>query len=253
MKSTTDIHWNTRAQTVKNDLEVNIMDIFQRNLEYDAICPFITPKMDILEIGCGNGYSTSVFRKLAKHVDSFDYSEEMIQRARKTFKETNNRFFVDNVLTPKHIDKKYDMVICVRVLINLRNLEEQRLALKNITNFIKDNGLCILVEGYKDGFEELNIIRNKVKLPKIKPAKINFYSSLKDLMPLIKRNFGITHEIHLGSYDYLTRFVYPCLVGQENVTHNTNYHEKAYSLARAYNPGSFKNLSRIRGFVLKKR
>lgn len=253
MKSSTDIHWNNRARTIEKDLEVNIMDVFQRNLEYDAICSYITPKMEILEVGCGNGYSTSIFRKLAKHVDAFDYSEDMIQRAKRAFKETNNRFFVDNVLAPKYINKKYDLVLCIRVLINLSNLDEQQLAIRNLTPFIKNGGLVIFLEGFKDGFLELNLIRDKVKLPKIEPAKINFYSSVGDLIPLLKDNFSIEQEIHLGSYDYLTRFVYPYLVGQENVKHNTNFHEKAYSLARVYNPDSFKHLSRVRGFVLKKK
>jgi SAM-dependent methyltransferase len=252
MKSSTDIHWNTRAQTVENDLDVNTMDVFQRDYEYDLICPYITTEMDALEIGCGNGYSTSVFRKFARHVDAFDYAEDMIKRAKKVFNETNNTFFNDNILAPKNINKKYDLVLCIRVLCNLRNIDEQRLALKNLLPLMKDEGNLVLFEGFRDGFSELDIVREKIQLPKLQPAKINFYSFLKDLLPIIKENFSIQQEIHMGAYDYLTRIVYPYLVGHENIQRNTNYHEKAYSLARAYDPDSFKHLSRMRGFVLKK-
>jgi ubiquinone/menaquinone biosynthesis C-methylase UbiE len=253
MKSSTDIHWNTRAQKVANDIEVNIMDIFQRNLEYEAICPYIKKDMKVLEIGCGNGYSTSVFRKSAKFVDAFDYAEEMIKRARTTVKETNNSFFVDNVLEPKHLKKQYDLVICVRVLINLRNLKEQKLAINNVLPFVKDNGLFILVEGFKDGFEGLNEIRKKTGLTSVNPAKINYYSYTKDLLPLLKKHFKVENEIHLGAYDYLTRFVYPNLVEPDQVKHNTNFHEKASVMAGAFNHDCFKALSRIRGFVLRKK
>ncbi len=82
--------------------------------------------MRVLEVGCGNGYSSAVFRKCVQHLDGFDQSENMVARAKTTCGETNNRFLVDNVLAPSSaIAGPYDAVICVRVLINLRNYNEQ--------------------------------------------------------------------------------------------------------------------------------
>jgi len=40
-KSNTDIHWSQRAESVKNDAEVNIMDIFQRDLEYNYVLKYL--------------------------------------------------------------------------------------------------------------------------------------------------------------------------------------------------------------------
>src|SRR4051812_28996812 len=124
-KSTTDLHWQRRAETVKTDREVNIQDVYQRDLEYEFICPWLKTNMEVAEVGCGNGYSTNLFRKLVRHIDSFDQSDSMIARAKETFGEQNNRFFVDDVLAPKELQEEYDAVICVRVLINLRNFNEQ--------------------------------------------------------------------------------------------------------------------------------
>ena len=70
MKTQTDIHWNDRAESVERDIEVNIMDIFQRELEYDAICTYLTPEMRVLEVGCGNGFSTRRFRERFSGADS---------------------------------------------------------------------------------------------------------------------------------------------------------------------------------------
>ena len=42
----------------------------------------------------------------------------------------------DNVLAPKHIRGPYDAVICVRVLINLANLDQQKQALANMKRAI---------------------------------------------------------------------------------------------------------------------
>lgn len=253
MKSETDIHWNTRAANIEDEIDVNIMDIYQRQLEYKEICPHIKKTLEVLEVGCGNGYSTSIFRELAKYIDAFDLSENMIERAKKAYGETNNTFFIDNVLEMQKVKREYDLILCIRVLCNLRNLNEQRWAINNLLPFIKTGGIFLLLEGFTDGFLRLNEIRAKAGLPKLEPAKINFYSSVDDLMPQLEEKLFVEKEIHLGNYDYLTRFVYPCLVGNENVKHNTVFHQKAATLTEAYNPDSFKCFSRLRGFVLRKK
>jgi SAM-dependent methyltransferase len=253
MKTQTDIHWNDRASSVANDLEVNIMDIFQRELEYDAICRYLTSDMRVLEVGCGNGFSTRRFREFVKEVDAFDYAENMIERAKRTVGEDNNRFFVDNILDPSTFEGSYDAVICVRVLINLADLEQQRLALHNMTEATRSGGLLILAEGFTEGFVELNHLRESVGLSPLQPAAINFYSSVEDLRQDWGHDFVVEQTFHLGAYDYLTRVVYPQVAGEENVRHNTVFSERCAELARAFNPDCLGHLSRMRGFVLRRK
>ena len=253
MKTHTDIHWNDRAESVERDIEVNIMDIFQRELEYDAICTYLKPEMRVLEVGCGNGFSTRRFRELVEHVDAFDYAESMVARAKETVGETNNRFFEDNVLAPSSFEGPYDAVVCVRVLINLAGLDQQKLALENMSAATRTGGLLILAEGFTEGFDALNELRGQVGLSPIIPAAINFYSSVEDLRPLWERSFDLAETFHLGAYDFLTRVVYPQVAGEDNVRHNTNFSERCSELARAFNPDCFGELSRMRGFVLRKR
>lgn len=252
-KSTTDIHWNERAASVENDIEVNIMDIFQRELEYDAICGYLRSEMRILEVGCGNGFSTRRFREHVAHVDAFDYAENMIERAVRSVGEENNRFFVDNVLAPSALEGPYDTVVCVRVLINLEDLEQQRQALRNMMELTRPGGLLILAEGYVEGFGGLNDVRATTGLSPLQPAAINFYSSVEDLRPTWDEAFDCEDTFHLGAYDYLTRVVYPAVAGEENVRHNTNFSERCADLARAFNPDCFAPLSRMQGFVLRRR
>jgi SAM-dependent methyltransferase len=252
VKTKTDAHWNSRAASVANDIEVNIMDIFQRELEYDYVCKYLRANMRVLEVGCGNGFSTRRFRELVQQVDAFDYAENMIERAQASVGEQNNRFFHDNVLEPRHIQGTYDAVICVRVLINLANLQQQKQALKNMTTWVKPGGLLILVEGYREGFQELNQLREQVELPPLQPARINVYSSIEEVLPELQQMFTLVNKFHLGAYDYLTRVMYPLIVGAENAKHNTNFSEKCVSLARAFNPDAFEPYSRIRGFILRK-
>lgn len=252
-KSETDLHWNVRAASVASDVEVNLMDVFQREIEYDYVCRYLDAGMRILEVGCGNGFSTARFRALVEHVDAFDYAENMIGRAREAFGETNNRFLHDNLLEPRHLGSDYDAAVCVRVLINLRNLEEQQRAIRNLAVMTKPGGRLILAEGFTEGFAGLNALREQVGLPSLTPASINFYSSYEELRPVLKESFELEETFHLGAYDYLTRVMYPLIVGAENAKHNTNFSERCSELARAFNPGCFEPLSRMRGLVLRRR
>ena len=252
-KTDTDQHWNQRAASVANDAEVNLMDIFQRNLEYDHVCRHLAADMSVLEVGCGNGYSTRRFRELVRHIDAMDYAEQMIERARTTIGETNNTFILDDILEPRYLRGPYDTVICVRVLINLANLEEQRLAFRNMASVIRPGGLLILAEGFRDGFIELSGLRLRMGLPAIEPARINFYSSVSDLSDLFADEFEVESRFHLGSYDFLTRVVYPMIVGADNVRHNTVFSERCEDIAREFNPDQFESLSRMKGLVLRKR
>lgn len=252
MKSQTDLFWSQRAASVANDVEVNIMDVFQRDLEYDHVCSYLQREMRVLEVGCGNGFSTNRFRDLVNHIDAFDYSEEMIRRAREAFGETNNRFVHDNVLAPRHLTGPYDAILCVRVLINLRDLEEQRRALRNLVPLLAQAGRLILVEGFTDGFASLNGLRAKVSLPPLEPAAINFYSSSEALLRDLERELFLVDEFHLGAYDYLTRVVYPLMIRPEAPRHNTEFSERSAALARAHNPDCLREFSRVRGFVFAK-
>lgn len=251
-KSDTDQHWNARAVAVENDAEVNIMDVFQRDLEYEEIERFLAPEMRLLEVGCGNGFSTARFRRLVRHVDAFDSSVEMITRARARFGEINNRFIHDNLLDPRSLNGPYDAVVCVRVLINLRDLDEQRRALGCLRALVKPHGLLVLAEGYRDGFVELSRLRAQVGLTPLEAAPINFYCRLDDVQAELRSTFDQVADFHLGAYDYLTRVLYPLVVGHDKVVHNSVFSQKCYELARAFNPEAFRRFSRMRGLVLRK-
>jgi SAM-dependent methyltransferase len=253
MKSATDLHWNNRAATVPDDIDVNTMDVFQREAELECLYRYLTPNWRLLEVGCGNGYSTARFRDRVAHVDAFDFSEAMILRARETYGERNNRFFRDSVLDPEHLEPSYDAVVCVRVLINLRSVGEQTQALRTIAGVVRKGGRVLLLEGFSDGFEGLSVLRSKVGLDPVQPASINLYTSLAELQPEIERLFEIRDTFHLGAYDYLTRVVYPLVVKPENPRHNTVFSERAAELTQAFNPPAFQEISRLRGFVLEPR
>lgn len=253
-KSSTDLHWDERAGSGKVEPEkVNIGDVTQRALETDFVLSVLPAGAKILEVGCGNGHLTNILREKAGFVDAFDYSANMITMAKNYTLEKNNRFFVDNVLDLKNTEASYEAIVCVRVLINLRDLEEQKLALENLAKMLKPGGKLILIEGFKDGFEAANKIRTDVGMPAMQPAAINFYSHVADFKPVLDKHFTIGKTFHSGMFDFLTRIVYPTLVGAENAKEPGEFHDKIRTLAGKFNPDAFENLGRLRGFELIKR
>ena len=253
-KSNTDHHWNARALSELDESKVNIGDTVQRDLELDFVFANLPTGGRVLEVGCGNGYVTQQVRSRVKQVDAFDFAENMVNRARSTYGETNNRFFHGNVLDSATCEARaYDAVICVRVLINLRSLDEQAASLDNIAHWLKLGGRLILIEGFRDGFDGLNRLRADCGMPALVPAAINHYSYVAQLRPAMDRWFECVEEFHTGMFDFLTRVVYPCLVGPEQVDGAGEFHRKIKSAARHFNPGDMRHLARARGFALVRR
>ena len=252
-KSQTDVHWNERAKNEHDQRLVNIADLAQRSLENDFVLSHLSSDDRILEVGCGNGFLTQELRKHVSHVDAFDFAENMVESAIELYGEKNNRFFLDNLLEPIKTEPPYDKIVCVRVLINLRDLDEQLKAIRNMQGMLKPGGKLLLLEGYQNGFTTLNALRSKSGIDGMKPAAINFYSKIEDVMPVLEELFEVEDSGHLGMFDFLTRVVYPALEGAETATGYSDFHDRITPIARAMNPDAFSGLSRMKNLALKKR
>lgn len=252
-KTRTDLHWNDRALNEKNHEKVNIADTTQRDLETNFIIKHLNKNDSVLEIGCGNGFLTNILKDYVNSIDAFDYAENMILKAKETYSNKKIRFFHDNLLNPKEWNSSYDVIVCVRVLINLKDLAEQKKAIDYMKAALKPGGKLILIEGYKDGFENLNQLRTSIGLEKLKPASINFYSYLDEIKKVLESDFYFNDFFHSGNYDYLTRIVYPALVGENEAHGHSDFHTKISTLALKFNPDEFEHLARLRGFLLSKK
>lgn len=252
-KSATDQFWNQRALQESDPVKVNIADDVQRQLETEFIVRHLRAGSRLLEVGAGNGHLTATLRQHVGFVDAFDYAENMVQQAIALQGQTNNRFFHDSVLDPKSATPGYEAIVCVRVLINLANEDQQVTAFRNMTGLLKPGGELILIEGFSDGFDELNRLRAAAGMEPLKPAAINFYSPLANWLPRFDQAFNTTATFNTGCFDFLTRVVYPALVGTSNANGPGEFHQHILPVARAFNNDGLLPFARLRGFVLKRK
>src|SRR5882762_7747047 len=130
-------HWESCARNVADDDLVTHRDRNQRLLEVDLILQDLPKGKRILDIGCGNGFSTSIFAQHADFVVGIDYMEPMIERAKRTLGHVVNiRFEVQDVLNLDLPDDKFDVAICQRCFINLTSWEAQQQAISNVARVI---------------------------------------------------------------------------------------------------------------------
>ena len=130
------------------------------------------------------------------------------------------------------------------------NLEEQKIAVRNAAKMLRPGGRLILIEGFRDGFDALSNFRQAIGLTPIIPAAHNFYFYLADIFPTINEYFLVEQTWHTGLYDFLTRVVFPQLVGAENATKPGDFQSKIEPIVHANDGPDMVRFARVHGFAL---
>lgn len=78
----------------------------------------------VLEIGCGTGKNTELLSRIAKKVYAFDFSEEMISKAKEKVKSKNVVFTQADITLKWLIEKNtIELVTCNLILEHIENLD----------------------------------------------------------------------------------------------------------------------------------
>jgi ubiquinone/menaquinone biosynthesis C-methylase UbiE len=187
-------HWETSAGLGVNS---GTQDLIADQLEQLAILNHIKKGAKVLEIGCGDGRNAiSIVKNKQAHVTAFDYSENMIILAKKNAASAsmNVKFFQYDIRNISNLNKRYDIVVSKRALINLNSTEEQITALYGISKVLRDGGLFIMCESSQQGLQRINIARNKLSLGNISSPWHNVYIDERQI------NAGINENCELNLY-----------------------------------------------------
>lgn len=233
-------YWDERAKSRFANPKATTDDYWLRIIEIREIKRVLSQiknKKNILDIGCGDGFSTiNIFKSFpnCKFLGG-DYSEEMIKSAkalleRNKIKSRNIRFEILDVLDLSSLNQRFDVVISDRCIINLPNERLQKKAIKEIAGILKKRGYYIMVENFIEGHKIMNELRKRVGLKEIPIRWHNTYLTEKFLYNFLPRYFKFVNIKNISSIYYLiTRVVYSKLCQIEE--REPDYDHPIYKIA----------------------
>ena len=95
----------------------------------------------ILDLGCGPGVVTRELGKRKFQVEGIDFSESMVEAARKATDLPNVKYQVGDVYDIPYPEMHFDVIVCMGVF---QSVEDEGRALRAINNKLKPGGLLIV-------------------------------------------------------------------------------------------------------------
>ncbi|MBI3793724.1 MAG: class I SAM-dependent methyltransferase [Nitrospinae bacterium] len=204
-------HW-------ENPQVVSLKDANLRSIEINSITSALKKHAagrewsSLADFGCGDGFDTQQYSKLAKKTVGFDYSSEMLSRASKLQGDTLKFQKLD--LISGDVFGTYDAVVTKRFVINLGDWAIQSKCLKKIAGAIEPGGIFCLLECYRSGLENVNSHRVKAGLPPLVEPYHNTYMDFDKVLGLMSGDFSVVETRDFSTYFYLTRCVAPFVMGE---------------------------------------
>ena len=114
-------YWNT------NEVE-SMYDKHLIRLEIKLIKNLIPFGVRVLDAGCGEGEETLVYSKIPNtEIVAADFSETRLKKAKRRLKSRNNVVLKKiDFLSSYNFEKKFDVIICQRFLINITSWKLQK-------------------------------------------------------------------------------------------------------------------------------
>jgi len=245
-------YWQEKARTSDDVRAVTHSDTHQRQLEIDTIISYLKKTDDVLDIGCGNGYSTAIFSRYCRAITGIDFSSEMIRRAR-----------IENSLSGKiayavadarklRLKKTFSKIVTERCLINILDWNAQKKALANIAGHLRRGGLYLMMEGVADGRKRLSRLRVRVGLEKLPDVAYNLDFERKRTESFLKKYFDIVEFKTFGSYEFITRIIYPMYVRPSQPFYGSKFHDIALEVCKKL-PDLAPGISKLGLWVLRRK
>jgi len=213
-------YWEDKALELGQDRRATTPDYWLREIEISHLSRIIGEydrDLHILDIGCGNGYSTlQLLKQHPRHrYCGGDYSESMLLAAKKNAQEIDSslqehiQFKQLDVLQLSSQSSLFDIIISDRCLINLPESNAQWKAIDQIYRLLKPGGEYIAIENFMGGQNGMNTQRENIGLPPIPVRWHNCYFVEDEFIQYCSRDFKILEFLPISStYYLLTRVVY---------------------------------------------
>lgn len=198
-------------------------DFNLREIEIEYISRYLADNHLVLDVGCGNGYSTLCYAtRVNSEFIGVDFVPEMIEAAKNIYSRFQPKgtvtFQVGDVTRLSFPSTVFDTVISQRCLLNLPSRDQQWQALSEIARVLKPTGSYLMLEGTLQGLRKLNNMRTKfglVPIPEADP-KSNWFSNKFDEEELMERINQLFSKVEtterFGMYFFISRVIHPLMV-----------------------------------------
>jgi SAM-dependent methyltransferase len=227
-----------------NDPNVESMyDKHLLRLEIESIKEQLKQEDYVLDVGCGEGEGTLEYAKVVRAVHAIDFSSTRLQKAMERFAAAGKTAQFDRIdmldnnptscgCSPKVVipSRNYDVVISQRFLINLPSWEKQQEVLAELCFKLVSGGRLILLEGSKQGTEQLNKARELIGMQPIPVRWHNVFIDDYDLGTFMVDGLGMKFRLGtgFGAYFVGTRLFAPLM--DNNHTWDSPINERAASI-----------------------
>ena len=210
--------WDKRAAI---GINAGSDDYVGKELEIGALSRHIRGGMKVAEFGCGSGMTAiALASKYDIQINCFDFSQEMINVARKLAKEAGVEhritFGVADVRNESPLPNDFDIIFTQRAIINLSNWNEQSRAIRYFISHLKQGGHYLMCENSSIALAKINELRSLVGLDLISPPWHNLYLNDKDISELKLSSAKLIEvEPFMSTYYFLSRIVNAWLAKRE--------------------------------------
>jgi ubiquinone/menaquinone biosynthesis C-methylase UbiE len=211
--------WTQQARVHGLSPSASWSDVGVLDLEVQAITRWLNDGDRVLDVGCGNGYSTLQYagrKRIA--IRGIDYVEESIRQATVRLGglpaplRGSAEFAMGDATALDEPANTYDKVIATRVIINLGAWDAQRAALQACGRVTKPGGLLLLSEATLQGWTKLNAFRAEWNLPPIPMPAFNTYLDESQVIAVMTSTFELVELVNFASTYYVgTRVLKPLL------------------------------------------
>lgn len=186
----------------------SLIDENLRKLEEGVVLRYLEPNFEIIDIGCGDGYSTFQYATRVKSCVGLEQSDYLRNKAIENFAKngvTNTTFVPGDIMDLSAYRNRFDLAVTQRVLINLTSWKAQKQAIENVRSVLRLGGLFVMIENTYEGHDMMNEFRAKMGLVKISRHWHNLYFCHDQLMEFLNTRFHIVSHHTFDLYYLITR------------------------------------------------
>jgi len=250
--------WDARAENEKLRPDATLRDMNLRFLEIEAVRESIAGRKTVVDIGCGNGFSTLAFAQVCKSgIVGVDVSTEMIKLAKKRFRlsgapiSQKADFVVASAFNLPFRELMFNAAITERCLNNIPTWTKQKQALKEISRILKRDGLFTMVEGIHERLKRLNALRKHFGLREIKSPWHDLNIRERKFRKYVSSYFRVISLRGFGIYYVISRLTYPLSIYPDEPKYDSGINNAARKVSSILS--GLDDLSHELCIILKKR